>query len=207
METAWPFTKRTYSAFGQWSCKIGKPKSNGLRICSEGGCICLRLSCGHRRFQLQKRSQYFIGVHHETFPVAARCTLAIQIVRPRNQIAETQPKLQPASWRWLRLFPNTSRGWILFLFRSKRQQQNWVDLDNHQRRWPLLSAGCGSVSLFDCLSVAHVLALLMVEGDYAYILWTADTADNVYEVATDTFVIRQDKIMAQSFSAKIMPKG
>src|SRR5215475_10251461 len=47
----------------------------------------------------------------------------------------------------------------------------------------------------------------LVEGDYAYILWTAETADNVYEMATDTFVIRQGKIVAQSFSAKIMPKG
>jgi hypothetical protein len=39
-----------------------------------------------------------------------------------------------------------------------------------------------------------------VEGDYAYILWTAETADNVYEVGTDTFV-------AQSFTGKITPKG
>src|SRR5262249_12465851 len=29
-----------------------------------------------------------------------------------------------------------------------------------------------------------------VEGDYAYILWTAETAHNVYEVGTDTFVVR-----------------
>jgi hypothetical protein len=29
-----------------------------------------------------------------------------------------------------------------------------------------------------------------VEGDCAYILWTAETADNVYEVGTDTFVVR-----------------
>jgi hypothetical protein len=26
-----------------------------------------------------------------------------------------------------------------------------------------------------------------VDGEYAYILWTAETADNVYEMATDTF--------------------
>ena len=45
-----------------------------------------------------------------------------------------------------------------------------------------------------------------VEGDYAYILWTAETADNVYELATDTFVIRNGKIVAQSFTAKITPK-
>jgi ketosteroid isomerase-like protein len=46
-----------------------------------------------------------------------------------------------------------------------------------------------------------------VEGDYAYILWTAETADNVYEVGTDTFVVRDGKIVAQSFTGKIKPKG
>ena len=45
---------------------------------------------------------------------------------------------------------------------------------------------------------------LFVEGDYAYILWTAKTADNVYELATDTFVVREGKIVAQSFTAKII---
>ena len=45
-----------------------------------------------------------------------------------------------------------------------------------------------------------------VEGDYAYILWTAETADNVYEVGTDTFVVRDGKIVAQSFTSKITPK-
>ena len=46
-----------------------------------------------------------------------------------------------------------------------------------------------------------------VEGDYAYILWAAETADNVYEMATDTFVVRDGKIVAQSFTGKITPKG
>jgi ketosteroid isomerase-like protein len=46
-----------------------------------------------------------------------------------------------------------------------------------------------------------------VEGDYAYILWTAETADNVYEVGTDMFVVRDGKIVAQSFAGKITPKG
>jgi len=46
-----------------------------------------------------------------------------------------------------------------------------------------------------------------VNGDYAYILWSAETADNVYEVATDTFVVRDGKIVAQSFTGKITPKG
>ena len=46
-----------------------------------------------------------------------------------------------------------------------------------------------------------------VEGDYAYILWTAETAANVYEVGTDTFIVRDGKIVAQSFAGKITPKG
>ena len=45
-----------------------------------------------------------------------------------------------------------------------------------------------------------------VDGDYAYILWNAETADNCYEAATDTFVVRNGKIVAQSFAAKITPK-
>ena len=45
-----------------------------------------------------------------------------------------------------------------------------------------------------------------IDGDYAYILWTAETADNVYEVATDTFVVREGKIVAQSFTGKITPR-
>ena len=46
-----------------------------------------------------------------------------------------------------------------------------------------------------------------VDGDYAYILWTAETADNVYELGTDTFVVQDGKIVAQSFAGKIRPKG
>ena len=45
------------------------------------------------------------------------------------------------------------------------------------------------------------------EGEYAYMLWTAETADNVYEMATDTFVVRDGKITAHSFAGKITPKG
>jgi ketosteroid isomerase-like protein len=45
------------------------------------------------------------------------------------------------------------------------------------------------------------------EGDYAYILWNAETADNTYEAATDTFIVRNGKVVAQSFAAKISPKA
>ena len=46
----------------------------------------------------------------------------------------------------------------------------------------------------------------LVEGDYGYILWTAETANNVYGLGTDTFVVRDDKIVVQSFAGKITPK-
>ena len=45
-----------------------------------------------------------------------------------------------------------------------------------------------------------------IEGDHGYILWTAETADNSYELATDTFVVRNERIVAQSFAANIKPK-
>jgi ketosteroid isomerase-like protein len=45
-----------------------------------------------------------------------------------------------------------------------------------------------------------------IEGDHGYILWTAETADNSYEFATDTFVVRNGKIVAQSFAARIKRK-
>jgi len=45
------------------------------------------------------------------------------------------------------------------------------------------------------------------KGDYGYILWSAETADNVYDLVTDTFVVQDGKIVAQSFAAKILPKG
>jgi len=45
------------------------------------------------------------------------------------------------------------------------------------------------------------------DGDYAYIRWNAETADNRYEAATDTFIVRNGKIVAQSFAAKIIPKA
>ena len=45
-----------------------------------------------------------------------------------------------------------------------------------------------------------------VEGDHAYIVWTAQTADNLYELGTDTFYVRDGKIVVQSFAGKITPR-
>jgi hypothetical protein len=45
-----------------------------------------------------------------------------------------------------------------------------------------------------------------IDGDFAYALWSAETSDNVYEMATDTHVVRDGKIVAQSFAGQIKPK-
>ena len=60
---------------------------------------------------------------------------------------------------------------------------------------------------FEKPGAAFNLKQQSVEGDYAYILWTAETTNNVYELGTDTFIVRDGKIVAQSFAGKITPKG
>lgn len=46
----------------------------------------------------------------------------------------------------------------------------------------------------------------LIEGEYAYLVWSAETADNSYELGSDTFVIQGGSIRLQSFAAKITPK-
>jgi hypothetical protein len=46
-----------------------------------------------------------------------------------------------------------------------------------------------------------------MEGEIAFITWTAETADNTYEFGTDTFVVRDGKILVQTFAGKITPKN
>jgi ketosteroid isomerase-like protein len=51
------------------------------------------------------------------------------------------------------------------------------------------------------------LQLQTVEGDIGYLLWAAETADNTYESGTDTFVVRDGKILVHTFAAKATPKA
>ena len=53
---------------------------------------------------------------------------------------------------------------------------------------------------------AFSMKLLSIEGDFAYCIWTAETADNVYELGTDTLVVRDGKIVAQSYTGKVTRK-
>jgi ketosteroid isomerase-like protein len=50
------------------------------------------------------------------------------------------------------------------------------------------------------------MKLRSVVNEFSYVVWTAETADNVYEMGTDTQVVRDGKIVAQSFAGKITPK-
>ena len=50
------------------------------------------------------------------------------------------------------------------------------------------------------------LQLRSVDGDYAYILWRAETADNNYEAVADTFVMQNGQIILHSFGGKIQPQ-
>jgi len=54
---------------------------------------------------------------------------------------------------------------------------------------------------------AFNLKEMIVDGDNGYIFWTAETADNVYELGTDTFVVRNGKIVTQSYTSKIRPRA
>jgi hypothetical protein len=45
-----------------------------------------------------------------------------------------------------------------------------------------------------------------VEGDVAYIVWKAETPDNIYKYATDTFVIQDGKIVYQTLAGVVEAK-
>lgn len=47
----------------------------------------------------------------------------------------------------------------------------------------------------------------LVEGEYVYSVFTAETPDNSYELANDVFVVRNGSIQMQAFTAKVRPKS
>ncbi|KAB1187237.1 MULTISPECIES: nuclear transport factor 2 family protein [Haloferax] len=48
--------------------------------------------------------------------------------------------------------------------------------------------------------------LQKVEGDIAYITWSGETPDKVYEFCTDTFVVQDGVITTQTYGGKIESK-
>ena len=47
----------------------------------------------------------------------------------------------------------------------------------------------------------------LVEGEIAYIVWSAESERYRIPLATDTYVIRDGKIVAQTFAARLEPKS
>jgi uncharacterized protein (TIGR02246 family) len=45
-----------------------------------------------------------------------------------------------------------------------------------------------------------------IEADVGYIRWAAETASNKYDLGTDTFVVRDGKIVTQTFAFKATPQ-
>jgi len=63
------------------------------------------------------------------------------------------------------------------------------------------------ITSFEKPGAKFELAQRTIDGEFAYILWTAETANDVYELGTDTFVVKGGKIVAQSFAVKFAPKS
>jgi uncharacterized protein (TIGR02246 family) len=51
------------------------------------------------------------------------------------------------------------------------------------------------------------LIATQVVGDCALVVWSGETAVNRYEMATDTFFIRNGVIKVHTFAAKVTPKS
>jgi ketosteroid isomerase-like protein len=62
------------------------------------------------------------------------------------------------------------------------------------------------VAEFSKPGASFSLGQKVIDGETAYITWSAETADNVYELGTDTFWIHDGKILTQTFAVKATPK-
>ena len=64
----------------------------------------------------------------------------------------------------------------------------------------------GAFAEFGQPGTKFTMRQMLVEGDCAFIVWDAETSANTFELATDTFVVRDERIAVQTFAAKITPK-
>src|SRR5215475_11212881 len=69
----------------------------------------LALLCQNRRFKFQQRGQLLIGAPTTKRFRSSRDAFAIQIVRPCESMADTEPQLHPALLRLSAMIPNPSR--------------------------------------------------------------------------------------------------
>ena len=59
---------------------------------------------------------------------------------------------------------------------------------------------------FDNREVEFSLDEQITVDSYVYIVWHAETPENEYEFASDTFVVREGEIVAQTLAANVSSK-
>lgn len=64
----------------------------------------------------------------------------------------------------------------------------------------------GAYAEFGQPGTKFTMRQMIVEGGCAFIVWEAETSANAYEMATDTFVVRDGRIAVQTFAAKVTPR-
>lgn len=65
----------------------------------------------------------------------------------------------------------------------------------------------GLVAEFSKPGAVFEMQHMAVIDDVAYIVWKAETADNIYQIGTDTFVVKDGKIMSQTFTTLTVSKN
>ena len=58
-----------------------------------------------------------------------------------------------------------------------------------------------------CFGGGNLEGILSVDGEFAYIVWKAQTADNDCHIEFDTFVVRDGRIVYRTFAAHITQRG
>jgi len=59
---------------------------------------------------------------------------------------------------------------------------------------------------FDDPGASFEMGQIVVEGDIAMITWTAETGSSVYELGSETYLIRDGKIVTHTITMKMSPK-
>jgi hypothetical protein len=82
----------------------------------------------------------------------------------------------------------------------------FTQMGPHRGMDALKSVFTGLIGEFAKPSSVFDVQVRTVEGDYAYIVWSGSTPYNIYELGSDTFVVREGKIVMQSYVAKTRSK-
>ena len=60
---------------------------------------------------------------------------------------------------------------------------------------------------FGRAGTTFAMRMVLVEGDCAFIVWDAETVDTRFESASDTFLVRDGRIVVQTYAAKVTAKA